>query len=99
MGTIVRLVLSNTFWIKIIMQFKTFVFLFFILSVVSLPVSARPNMPDLNVIKTFAPGRSMMLLNYDGRERTHMGDRKMKASYRMPEKLGNIVDGELVPFA
>ena len=44
-----------------------------------------------------------MMLNYDGRERTRQemeeGNRRMKPAYRMPKKMGNIVDGKLVPFA
>ena len=45
----------------------------------------------------------MMMMNYDGRERTQEemqeGNRRIKPSYRMPVKMGNIVDGKLVPFA
>ena len=81
---------------------KLLVLLVFIFSIGG-DVSARPHTPDLSVIKPFAQGRDMMLLQYDGRERTQkemeQGNRRMKHSYRMPEKMGNIVDGKLVPFA
>ena len=45
----------------------------------------------------------MMMLTYDGREGTmeemELGYRRMKPSYKMPQKIGNIVDVKLVPFA
>merc|ERR1712001_627978 len=81
----------------IIMHCKTFSFLLFLLTL-NLHVSARPHIPDLSVLKTFAPGESMMMFNYDGRERIHGEDRKIKAANRLPDKMGNIVDGQLVPF-
>ena len=63
---------------------------------------ARPHHPDLTAIKTMAGVQDMELLGYDGRERTREemeeGNRRMRPAYRMPEKMGNIVDGEFVPF-
>ena len=57
----------------------------------------------MRVMKAFAQGPSMMMLNYDSRARTeaemHADTRRMRPTYRMPEKMGSIVDGELVPFA
>ena len=77
--------------------------LLLLLSAFILNISARPHTPDLSAIKAFGEGPSMMMMNYDGRERTHEemqeGNRRMKPSYRMPVKMGNIVDGKLVPFA
>ena len=77
--------------------------LLLLLSAFILNISARPHTPDLSAIKAFGEGPSMMMMNYDGRERTQEemqeGNRRMKPSYRMPVKMGNIIDGKLVPFA
>ena len=77
--------------------------LLLLLSAFILNISARPHTPDLSAIKAFGEGPSMMMMNYDGRERTQEemqeGNSRMKPSYRMPVKMGNIVDGKLVPFA
>ena len=73
-----------------------------LLSLCLLDSHARPHHPDLTAIKTLAGVRDMGLLSYDGRERTRKemeeGNRGMIHSYMMPEKMGNIVDGEFVPF-